>query len=184
MPLDPQLLSQVLRTPRTQDVTESPIVTVIILRDPTNAADLVGALETAKTLEAYNARLILCEFESDAVATLVARLATAGLNARREGLGVLWALLITESPAKIRDSLDGVKDGLNVLLNDTTPLPDDLPAHIERDFRGRICDLAFIVIQQLISPRYDQSLFRSMDENGRNEEIKRLKARGIGLNIV
>jgi hypothetical protein len=59
-----------------------------------------------------------------------------------------------------------------------------MPDYVERDFRGRICDLAFIVIQQMISPEYDQSLFRSMDENGRNKEIDRLKSRGIGLNIV
>jgi hypothetical protein len=109
MPLDPQLLSQVLRTPKTQDVTQSPIVTTIVLQDPANAVDLVGALETANTLEAYNARLILCQFEADAVPALVARLATAGLNSRREGLDVLWALLITESPATIRDALKGVK---------------------------------------------------------------------------
>jgi hypothetical protein len=184
MPLDPQLITQVLRTPKHQDVTQSPIVTAIILQDPANAADLVEALEIARTLEAYNARLILCEFGADAVPSLVARLAIAGPNARREGLDVMWAMLVTENPTRIRDTLRLVKDGLNVLLDDKTPLPDDIPAHIERDFRGRICDLAYIRIQLLLSSRFDQSLFRSMDENGRNEEIKRLKAMGIDLSIV
>lgn len=184
MPIDPQLLSQILRTPRTQDVTQSPIVTAIILQDPANAADLVGALETAKTLEAYNARLILCQFESDAVPALVARLATAGLNARREGLDVLWALLITESPTTIRSSLKGVKDGLNLLLDDTAPLPDDLPAHIERDFSGRICDLAYVVIQQLLSPDFDQSTFRSMDNKSRDREIDVLKRKDFSLTVA
>src|SRR5216117_745363 len=133
MPLDPQLLSQVLRTPRSRDVTGSPIVTAIILQDPANAADLVEALETAKTLEAYNARLILCEFGADAVPSFVGRLATAGPNARREGLDVMWAMLVTENRTKIRDSLKAVKGGLNLLLDDKTSLPDDIPPHIERD---------------------------------------------------
>jgi hypothetical protein len=184
MPLDPQLLSQVLRTPRAQDATQSPIVTAIILQDPANAADLVGALEEAKTLEAYNARLILCEFGADAVPALVARMGTAGLNARREGLDVLWALLITESPTTIQDSLKRVKDGLNLLLDDATPLPDNLPAHIERDFHGRICDLAYIVVQQLLSPRFDQSTFRSMDNQGRDREIDVLKRKDFSFNIA
>jgi hypothetical protein len=69
------------------------------------------------------------------------------------------------------------------LLNDTRPLPDDMPEYIECDFRGRICDLAFIVISQLINREYDQSLFRSVDDSGRNEEIRRFKARGFALNI-
>ena len=116
MPLDPRLLAQVLRTPRTQDVTRSPIVTAIVLRDPANAADLVEALETARTLEAYNARLILCEFQADAVPSLVARLATAGPNARREGLDVMWAMLVTENRTRIRNTLQSVKDGLNLIL--------------------------------------------------------------------
>src|SRR5438477_9890222 len=112
MPLDPQLLSQVLRTPRSQDVTGSPIVTAIILQDPANAADLVEPLDTSGTLEAYNARLILCEFQADAVPSLMATLATAGPSARRQGLDVMWAMLVTENPATIRDSLKTVKEGL------------------------------------------------------------------------
>ncbi len=184
MPLDPQLISQVLRTPRNQDVTQSPIVTAIILQDSANASDLVEALETAKTLEAYNVRLILCEFGADAVPPLVARLATAGPNARREGLDVMWAMLVTENPTRIRDTLRRVKDGLNVLLDDKTPLPDDIPAHIERDFRGRICDLAYIRIQLLLSPRFDQSLFRSLDNEGRDREIDVLKRRDLSLTVA
>jgi hypothetical protein len=148
-----------------------------------NSADLIGALETTKTLEAYNARLILCEFESDAVPALVSRLATASLNARREGLDVLWALLIGEDARTVRETLAAVKHDLDILLDDTRSLPDEMPEYIERDFRGRICDLAFIVIQQLIDKQYDQSQFRALDDNGRNTDIKRLKERGVGLNI-
>jgi hypothetical protein len=159
-------------------------VTAIILQDPTNAADLVEALETARTLEAYNARLILCEFKSSAVPALVARLATAGVNARREGLDVLWALLTSESRSTIRDSLKRVKDGLNVLLDDRTAVPDDMPPHIERDFRGRICDLAYIRIQLLLSPKFDQSFFRGLDDEGRDREIEVLKRNDLSLNLA
>jgi hypothetical protein len=184
MAIDPQMLTQVLRTPKSQDVTESPIVRAVILSAASNAADLVSALERSGTIEAYNARRILCLFEANAVPHVLAELGTAGPNARKEGLEILWALLVGEEAWTVRETLAAVKRDLDIVLEDTHSLPDEMPDYIERDFRGRICDLAFIVIQQLISPQYDQSLFRSMDENGRNEEIKHLKARGIGLNIV
>jgi hypothetical protein len=184
MALDAQLLSQVLGTPRTQDVTQSAIVTAVILQDPANAGDLVQALESPKTLQSYNARLILCEFGADAVPSLVARMVSAGPNARRVGLDVVWALLVTESQSIIRDTLTKVGDGLNLLLEDATALPDDVPSHIERDFQGRICDLAYIVIQQLLSPGFDQSLFRSLEDEGRDREIDGLKRRDFGLSVA
>jgi hypothetical protein len=154
------------------------------LSDATNAADLVAALESRHTIEAYNARRILCLFDARAVPHLLAGLGTADANARKEGIEILWAMLVGEEVWTVRETLAAVKGDLDTLLQDTHSLPDEMPDYIERDFRGRICDLAFIVIQQLLSPNYDQSLFRSMDENGRNEEIKRSKARDFGLNIV
>lgn len=184
MAIDPQILAQVLRTPKSQDVTESPIVRAVILSEATNAADLVSALERSHTIEAYNARRILCLFDANAVPYLLMELRKAGPNARKEGIEILWAMFIGEETWTVRETLAGVKGDLDTLLQDTHSLPDEIPDYIERDFRGRICDLAFIVIQQLISPEYDQSLFRSMDDNGRNEEIKRLRARGIGFGIV
>ncbi|WON73687.1 hypothetical protein [Nitrosospira sp. Is2] len=184
MAIPPQMLTQVLRTPKTQDVTESPIVRAIILSDASNAAKLVDSLEQSQTLEAYNARRILCLFEADAVSHLLAKLGTAGLNARKEGLEILWALLAAEEAWTVRETLSAVKSDLDKLLDDTRPLPDNMPEYIERDVRGRICDLAFIVISQLVNREYDQSLFRSLDDRGRNEEIRRFKARGIPLNIA
>jgi hypothetical protein len=184
MAIPPQMLAQVLRTPKTQDVTESPIVRAIVLSDPSNAAELVEPLEQSRTLEAYNARRILCLFEADAVPYLLGKLRTAGLNARKEGLEVLWALLTTEEAWTVRETLSAVKPDLDKLLDDTRPLPDEMPEYIERDFRGRICDLTYIIISQLINPEFDQSLFRSLDNRGRNEEIRRFKARGIPLNIA
>lgn len=184
MPLDPQLLTQVLSTPGTQDVTQKPIVTAIILQDPAYAADLVDALEKTGTLEAYNARLILCMFGYNAVPALVAKLASAGPNARREGVEVLWALLITENPATIRDSLKSVKGTLNQLLDDTTPLPEDFSVPVEIDFHGRLCDFTYIVIRQLLSPNFDQSSFRSMDNHGRDGEIAILKRDDLSLRLA
>jgi hypothetical protein len=175
MPLDPQLLTQVLRTPDTEDVTQSSIVNDVILRDPANAADLVAALQAGDALEASNARLILCQFDSRAAPWLLTELANAGLDARQQILEVLWTVLITETPTTIRESLGLVKAKLNMLLDDRTALPDLAPDYIERDFSGRLCDLVYIVIQQLLSPNFDQSLFRSLDDAGRDAEITALK---------
>ena len=77
-----------------------------------------------------------------------------------------------------------MKPDLHILLDDTSPLRDDMPAYVERDFHGRICDLAFGIVQQLLDREYDHSLFRSLDGTSRNEEIRRLKIRGFGLHIA
>lgn len=184
MPIDPNMLAQVLRTPESRDVTESPIVRAVIVTDPANVADLVSALEHADSLEARNARRIACLFETDAVAPLLAKLRTAGPDARKEGIEIFWTILTGEDPHTIRRTLDVVQDDLDVLFNDTRPLPDNMPEWIERDFRGRICDLAFILVQLLLSPEFDQSLFRSLDDEGRNNEIRRLRTRVLSPGIV
>lgn len=180
MALDPLLLAQALRTPPDRDVTDSPIVRVIILNDPANARDLVAALEREDTLEGANARRILCEFEPTAVPHLLAGLVTAGPRARKEGLEVLWALLTGQRSFTIRDQLGAATGELDVLLGDVAPLPDTQPAAVERDFTGRICDLAFVVVSMLLDPTLDQSTFRSLDEVGRGDAIRRLQARGYG----
>jgi hypothetical protein len=178
MAIDSQTLARVLRTPKSQDVTESPIVRAIILSDASNAATLVSALEGSQRIEAYNARRILCLFDASALPHLLSELRTAGLNARKEGIEILWAMLIGENVWTVREALASVKPDLDILLEDTHPLPDEMPDYVERDFRGRICDLAFIVIQQMISPEYDQSLFRSMDENGRKQRDRSIEIKG------
>ena len=93
-------------------------------------------------------------------------------------------MLLGENTWTIRDTLIQIAPDMEVLLDDKRPLPDHMPEYIERDFRGRICDVAFIVLQQLIDVEYDQSVFRSLDDTSRDEEIARLKRRGFGSAIV
>jgi hypothetical protein len=181
MPLPSELLYRVLRTPMHMDVTGTPIVTTTILRDPANAAELVGALENPDSLESFNARRILCEFSADAVPSIATRLMSAGFNAREQGLDVLWALLMPQSPAKVRTVLQSIKPALNVLLSDKTPIPEDTSGRIEPDFSGRLCDQAYIRIQLMLSPRFNQSIFRGLDDNGRDREIDKLKRQDFGL---
>lgn len=184
MAIDPQLLDMVLHTPESQDVTESPIVRAVILSDPTNAADLVPSLEAAGTLATINARQILSLFEPNAVAPLLAALPMAGPHARMEGLEAIWALLAGEPPYAIRDALIAAKPDLEVLLADKRPLPDDMPGYVERDFRGRVCDLAYVVVRQLLEPEFDQSTFRASDDRERDDDITRLLRTGLGVRIV
>ncbi len=178
MAIAPQLLAQALRTPRTEDVTQSPIVRLLILNDPTNALDLVPALERPLSLEAYNARRILCQFDGDAAPSLLAALVDAGAVARQDGLEVLWSMLAVEDRRRRGELLSMGQAGLRAFLEDARPMVDDLPDYVERDFRGRICDLAFILVRQLMSPDYDQSYFRSLDAEGRDREIAALRRGG------
>lgn len=184
MALDPQLLQQVLHTPADRDVSESPIVRAVILPDATNAAALVPALEDDDTLVLANARRILAGFGPDAVAPLLSALGPVGANARREGLEAVFALLVGEDDWTIRDALTASKDAIDALLDDRESVPDSMPEYIERDFRGRLCDFAYIVVKRLSDPQFEQSSFRALDDRGRDEAIRKLKSSGIGLRVV
>lgn len=183
MAVDAQLLAQALHTPATQDVTRSPIVRAVIVNDPANAGDLVPVLERSDTLEAGNARRILCLFDARAVPHILAALAPAPATARKQGIEVIWALLTGEPVRTITQTLGTAAADLDVLLRDRSPLPDDMPQHIERDFRGRICDLTYLVITQLLDTKSDPSAFRGLEDPGRDEAIRRLQSRGFGQNI-
>ena len=182
--IDPRLLEQVLSTPESRDVTSSPIVRAVILADVANAAVLVAALEQGETLASSNARRILCLFGPGAVPHVLGALRAAGPVARIEGLEVLWALLQGEERWTVRDMLTAGRSDLDLLLDDMRALPDEMPDYIERDFRGRIRDLAYIVVQELMDRDFDQSVFRSLDDPSRDEEIRRLRETGFGPRIV
>lgn len=181
MPLDPKLLNQALRTPESQDVTETPIVRAVILPDPANAAHLVPVMTRPDTLESRNARRILCQYGPEAVPHLVAAaVATGNARVRVESLGVLWAMLTGEESWTRRERIADSAAGLSTMLRDKSPIPDELPDYIERDFRGRVCDLGYLVVQELLmEDTFDQSTFRTRDNDGRDQAITQLLSRGF-----
>lgn len=184
MTIDSQLLDQVLSTPADRDVTGSPIVRAIILVDVENAALLAPPLQQNDSLAALNARRILALFGPAAVPPLLAALIPLNASARKEGVEALFSMLVGEESWSIRDALSAGKSDLNLLLDDKEILPDTMPDYVERDFAGRVCDFTYIVIQQLIDANFDQSLFRSYDNQQRDEAIRRLKGSDFGLRVV
>jgi hypothetical protein len=184
MPVHPFLLEQVLRLPKDKDVSDSPIVTSIILSDPANVADLVPYLEQTDSVMSANARRVMCLFEASAAPHLLSALSNRSVVARRDGVDVLWALMAGEPRYVVRDTLEKIASAVEFLLDDKRPLPDRMPPYIERDFRGRICDLTFIVLSHLMDPEFNQSLFRSLDDDGRDEAIARLRRRGLRPGLV
>jgi hypothetical protein len=174
--VDPQLLAQALRTPEDRDVVDSPIVRAVILAESENAALLVPALARPDTLEARNARSILCEFEESAVPYLLSAL--AGIDdaqTRKAGIDVLWAILCVVDVRSRRTLLEESTTQITSLLADRRQGPDTMPAYIERDFRPRICDHLYVVVQELLDPEYDQSSFRGLTDEGRDLAIRRLR---------
>ncbi|MGZ8853267.1 MAG: hypothetical protein ACXW2X_07710 [Thermoanaerobaculia bacterium] len=151
-------------------------MTAIILEDPQNARDLVPYLDRAETLEALNARRILCFFGADAATHVLDALQAVGAEGRKEGVEVLWALLVTEDVVTKRRTLREIGPKLAFLLADKRRLPDHHPDYIERDFKGRICDLTYILVRLLIEPDFDQSLFRGFDNGERDREIARFNS--------
>ena len=185
MAIDPQLLSQALRTPESQDVTETPIVRAVVLSDPANAAGLVPALGRPGTLESRNARRVLCQFGPDAVPHLLTALVgSPGARVRAEGLEVMWALLAVADDRAVRERLGGSAAELGVLMRDASPLPDEIPEHVERDFQGRVCDPAYVVVQELLNAEFDQSAYRSLDDEGRDQAIRQLLSAGFGNGVA
>lgn len=176
MAVDPQLLTQALRTPDDRDVVDSPIVRSVILVEPENAALLVPALARPDTLEARNARSILCEFEEPAVPYLLSALAgTDDAQTRKVGIDVLWAIVCVVDVRSRRSLLEESTVQIATLLADRRPEPDTMPAYVERDFRPRICDHLYVVVQELLDPEYDQSSFRGLTDEGRDLAIRRLR---------
>jgi hypothetical protein len=185
MVIDPRMLEQALRTPETQDVTDTPIVRGIILADPANAADLVPYLARPDSLQGRNALRILCQFDSVAVPILLdAIAASASPIVRTTGLAAMWAMFVGESLAIVREHLAASAPSINLLLADRSPLPDEMPDHIERDFRGRVCDMTYVVVNEIQNPEFDQSTFRGMNDQERDRAIRQLQARGFGGLIV
>jgi hypothetical protein len=183
MAIDSQLLEQVLTTPVSRDVRNSPIVTAIILPDPANAAAVVPYLDRPGTEVSVNARRILCLFEANAAPNVAAALQNANAYVRKEGMEVLWAILISEDARTIQDVLKKIAPNMQVLLDDKRLLPGELPDYVEHGFRGRICDFAYVVLRQLIQKEYDPSIFRFAGEKVRDDEIARLR-NSSSLNIT
>jgi hypothetical protein len=185
MAVESHLLHQALRTPESQDVTETPIVRAIILADPANAADLVPALARPDTIESRNARRVLCQFGPDAAPHLLTALAgTENTWARTEGIEILWALLTDEDARTVRERVTASAAELSTLLSDVRPMAVDIPELVERDFEGRVCDLLYVVIQELFDDDYDQSAFRNLDDEGRDAELRRWLSREVGGGIA
>lgn len=174
------MLDQALRTPESQDVVETPIVHAVILPDPANAAQLVPFLAESTSLSGRNALRILCQFGPEAVpGTLAALVGVPSAVARTRALAAIWSMVIGESPRAIKEQLATAAGSLNTLLGDRSPVPDDLPEYVERDLRARVCDLAYIVVQELQNPDYDQSAFRGMGDSERDLAISALISRGF-----
>jgi len=184
MAIEPTLLEQVLRTPESRDVRSSPIVTAVILSDPGNAANLVPALDEIEGIRSRNARRILCLFAAAAVPHLVGALLGVGVHAREVGIDIIWSMMLGENQGTIRRTLTEILPDMHVLLDDKRPLPEPPPDPMEKDFPRRVCDHAFIALQELLDPDFDDLLFLTMEERDRDEEIRRFKARGIGLRVA
>jgi hypothetical protein len=177
--LDPRLLDQVLRAPRALDVGETPIATAIVLRDPANAQTLAPFLDDPDSTAGVHARQILCRFGRSAVPFLMRALADSerSPDGRAQGLDVLWSMLLATAPGDVRSILREVAGDARTLLGDKTTIPDQALAYIERDFQGRICDRAYLVLAHLVDREIDLSRFRAMGADERDQEIRRLERR-------
>jgi hypothetical protein len=101
-------------------------------------------------------------------------LAESDASVRQEGLGVIWSILFFEPSPLIRRSLAEAWTDLAVVLGDRRPLIDmtRCQAAAKRDFRGRVGDLAFLVVRGLLDRDFDQSEFRALTPEERDRELR------------
>lgn len=181
MLIEPLLLQQLLDLPSNQDITRSPIATNILLPDPANAALLISYLDQPGTKYAALSRRLLCNFDGKAVPFIMDALLLAGSNARIGGIEIISTILQLENIWTVGETLAAVNAQLTELLQDRRPL--SIPeGPVEIDFRGRICDLLYLVLVNLINPLSDQSEFRGADDSERDRMIANLKLNGIVFN--
>lgn len=182
MPIDPKLLDRVLSAPRDVDIATTPVVTALVLQDPANAEILVPFLDDPDSTAGIHARQILCRFDRAALPFVMRMLADdrRGPDGRASGLDVVWSVLMAEEAFGVRAALRELAAEAGTLLDDRRPIPDRFPEFVERDFVGRVCDRAYLVLAHLIEPKADLSVFRAADHDTRDQLIRRLRQKLFG----
>lgn len=184
MAIEKHLLEYVVRNQDEMEICDSPIVQTIVLIQPENVVQLVPYLDEKDTVQSRNARRILCLFDSDAVPFIANVMNNTNWRRRAECLEIIWAILSIEQAFLVPDILTSIALNLSAVFDDTTFIDEELSEKTEVDFKGRVCDLAFIVVKYLLDPNFDRSSFRSASNDERDAEINRLRREGYRRGMV
>lgn len=149
---------------------------------PGAAALLITILTDEGAETAGRAGAMLCQLGPEALGEIGAELTRRGPRAALALLMAAWAItaaLDAEGRAAAAETLAGP---LAELLNDRTLVAQaqsDHPLEHERDYR--LCDEAYALLQFLRDPAFDEELFRTQEDEARDEWIRAAGLRGGGL---
>jgi hypothetical protein len=181
--VDQRLIEQVLDSPPGRNVVRTPIATAILFQDPSSAGQVVAYLDGSER-RSSNTLALLAFYDERALSFFLD--ACSRLSSRGKALAVdaLYPMLSGLAPLQARTLLGSSVGGLLPLLLERAPMPFDVAAGIEVDFLGRVCDDCYIVLQALVDPEGDISIFIRSTEEERDGEIQRFIRRLSRAGIV
>jgi len=177
MALDEVLIRRVLSDARTTDFDTSPIFRNEIRNQPGAAQILVALMHDASPEIAARAKVMLCLFDSPALGALADGAARTGASFRAELLDVIVTIIGVSDPKEWAAQLGPILPRLVHLLRDLEVV--DVPGgfKMEIEIRCRVCDLAYLSLQELRDPEFDGYNFLLMEFEERDGEVRALLAR-------
>jgi hypothetical protein len=136
-------------------------------------------LASGQPVLAAAARRVLTLFDEDALITIARGFSVDDATARFHILGVLWAHLIGMSARDRSGWLEEVAPHVRPGLSDSRVpnrgLADPDIVEMENDYR--LCDETYLFLNRMLADDFDDSLFATMDEDGRNAVVQQFDRR-------
>lgn len=177
MPVDDTLIKKLLADPRIEDFEESLIFQSQILDKPEAAEILVGLMHSESSIIAQRARRMLCLFHRPALKPVAKGLSLSGALWRSNLLSILWTIISVHDFREQTAMFEEVLPHVALLLQDPS---DVLPAYKgqpEIEYEYRVCDEAYVFIQRLRDPKFDEDIFRYGQTEERDYEIRVIRSR-------
>jgi len=180
MPLDEALIRRVLADSRIDDFDDSPIFRAEILNRVEAAGILVDVMWEGSPEIADRAKGMLCLFDAPALGPVAAGLARQGAQWRADLLDVVSTIIGVRDPRDWSALLGGVLPQIAPLLQDREMIDLKGTNKMEIEYEYRVCDRAYVCLQELRDPEYDAYGFLLMAFDERDIEIRALRSR-LGL---
>jgi hypothetical protein len=164
------------------DFLESPAFRNRILTQAQESVEiLLGILKNGPENLATRAGEMLSLFNADAVPFIASALDQGDSEWREQLLVILWSILASLDSKEIEGLLQTLAPHPVPLLRDSTLTVGTAPVEpVEQEYRYRLCDEAYAMLQYLRNPDFEEDIFRHMDEDERDKEIQALSRRLSG----
>ena len=176
MPIEEAVVRRLLADARVRDFDGSPVFRSIA-KDPAAADILVNILREGRGETAARARRMLCLFDEVALPALMRGLMEEGSLWRSDLLHIIWTILAVYEPEAMPRFVAALTPGLVELFRDKSVVAPTYEFPIEVEYRYRVCDEAYVLVQRMRDPEFDESTLRGESLEERDAEIRLLRGR-------